>query len=125
MVARVLERMGATVRDRGAIYKAATQSVLLYGGEIWVVNGDMLKVLEGFHHRAARWITGMTVKCGADGEWEYPSVVDAMETADIQPIGVIIRRRHATIEERVACIPIYEMYTEADWMPGKIRLVRW
>ena len=39
--------------------------VLLYGSEIWVVTGVMLKVLEGFHHRATRRITGMMATRGA------------------------------------------------------------
>ena len=54
------------------MYNSVAQSVLLYGSEIWVVMGEMLKVLEGFHHRAARRITGMTAKRVAGGEWEYP-----------------------------------------------------
>ena len=62
----------------------------------------MLKVLEGFHHRAARRITGMMEKCGEGGEWDYPSVVEAIEDTGIHPIGVYIRRRQATISERVA-----------------------
>ena len=37
MVARVLERKGATVQDRVSIYKAVAQLVLLYVSEIWVV----------------------------------------------------------------------------------------
>ena len=48
-----------------------------------------------------------------------------MEVAGIHPIGVYIRRRQATIVERVACCPIYEMCTEVEWMLGKIWLVRW
>ena len=51
------------------MYKAVAQSVLLYGSEGWVVTGAMLKILEGFHHRAASQITGMTATRGADGEW--------------------------------------------------------
>ena len=51
------------------------QLVLFYGINIWVVTGEMLKVLEGFHHRAVQRITGMTEKRGAGGEWEYPLVV--------------------------------------------------
>ena len=70
MVERVLERTGETVRARGAMYKAVAQSVLLYGSKSWVVTGEMLKVLEGFHHRAERRITGLTVKHGAGGESE-------------------------------------------------------
>ena len=67
MLARVLERTGATMQARGAMYKAVAQSVLLYGRKSWVVTGEMLNVLEGFHHQAARWITGMTSKRGAGG----------------------------------------------------------
>ena len=70
MVARVLERTGEMVRARGAIYKAVSQLVLFYGRWSWVVTGDTLKVLVGFHHRAARRITGLTEKRGACREWE-------------------------------------------------------
>ena len=76
MVARVLEKTGSTVQAQGDIYKAAVQSVILYGRESWVVTGEMLKVLEGFHHRASRQITGMTEKYGAGGEWYHPTVVE-------------------------------------------------
>ena len=53
-----------------AIYKAVAQSVHLYGSEIRVVTSEILKVLEGLHHWAARRITGMTVTHGAGVEWE-------------------------------------------------------
>ena len=53
MVARALEKTEETVRSQGAMYKEVTQLVLLYGSEIWVVTGEMLKVLKGFHYRAA------------------------------------------------------------------------
>ena len=65
MIARVLAKTGAMVRDRGMIYKAVAQSVLMYGSLSWVVTGEMLKVLEGFHHQVARRITGMTATYGA------------------------------------------------------------
>ena len=53
----------------GIMYKAVYQLVILYDSESWVGTGEMLKVLEGLHHRAARRITGMTVKCGEGREW--------------------------------------------------------
>ena len=68
MIARVLERTGATVRALGAMYKTATQLVLLYGSNTWVVTRDMLKVLTVFHHWEAHQTTGMTAKRGAGGE---------------------------------------------------------
>ena len=84
----------------------------------------MLKVLEGFHYRAERRITGMTAKRGSGGEWEYPLVVEEMDAAGLHPIGVYIRRRHVTISERVACLPIYELCTEAERMPGTSWMVQ-
>ena len=36
MVARVLEKTGASKKTRGTFYKAVVQSVLLYGSETWV-----------------------------------------------------------------------------------------
>ena len=105
MIVRVLEKMGATVWDRGIMYKEVDQSVLLYGSEIWVVTREMLKVLEGFHHRAARHIMGTAATRGADGDWEYPLMVTKLEAAGIHPIWEYIRRRQATILENVACRP--------------------
>ena len=40
------------MRDRGMLYKAVSQTVILYGSDSWLVTGAMLKVLNGFHHRA-------------------------------------------------------------------------
>ena len=52
----------------------------------------MLKVLEGFHHQGAQRITGMTEKCRAGREWDYPLVVEATEITGFLPIEVYIRR---------------------------------
>ena len=109
MVARVLENAGATVRSRGEIYKAVEKSVLLYSSKRFLVTGEMLKVLTRFHKWAARYITGMTDKRGAGGDWYYPLVNEAMESAGLQPIGVYIKRRQTTIADRVACLPFYAL----------------
>ena len=60
MVGKVVKKMGTTVQAQYMLYKAIMQSVFLYEQESWVVTGSMLKVLEGFYHRAASWILGMT-----------------------------------------------------------------
>ena len=60
------------------MYKAVAQSMILYGSESWVVMGEMLKDMTELHHQAGQRITGMTMKREAGGEWEYPSVVQAM-----------------------------------------------
>ena len=92
------------VKDRsnsagqGMMYKALEQSVLLYDSNIWVVTKDMLKVLEGFHHRTARRITGIMATCGAGRDCKYPLVVLTMEAVGIHHVREYIRRRKATIE---------------------------
>ena len=48
-----------------------------------------------------------------------------MKAAGIHPIGVYIRKWQSNIEEKVSCCPIYELCTEAERMPGMIRLVQW
>ena len=48
-----------------------------------------------------------------------------MEAAGLNLIGVYIRKRKEAISERVACRPIYDMYTEAERIPETIRLVQW
>ena len=86
MISRVLENTRAPVWARGMMYRAVSQLVLLYGSESWVVMGATLKVLEGFHHRASRLITGMAATRGAGRKWEYPLVVAALESVGLHPI---------------------------------------
>ena len=69
MTARVLVKMGETVRAHGMMYNTVAQSVLMYVSESWVVIGGMLKFLEGYHQQVARQIMGMTTTSEADGEW--------------------------------------------------------
>ena len=56
-----------TVWDRGMVYKAVAQTVLIYGINSRLVTGLMMKVLKGFHHWAARRITGMTDRRAEEG----------------------------------------------------------
>ena len=61
------------------------------------------------------------------GRWKVgvPPVVEAMEAAGIHPIWEYIGRRQATIAERVACRPIYELCKEAEWIPVTSWMVWW
>ena len=60
VVEKVLGKMGEPIKLRAIMYKALFQEMLLYGSESWVVTDAMMTVLEGFHHRIARRIAGMT-----------------------------------------------------------------
>ena len=80
---------------------------------------------DGVPPLAAQRITGMTHKYRAGREWEYPLVEEAMEAARFHPIGVYIKRQKMTIADRVACRPVYSLYTEAERMPDTNRLLQW
>ena len=79
MIARVLAKTGEMVQTLGMMYKVVSQYVLLYSIESWVMTRAMLKVLEGFHLRAARHIMGMMATDGDGRDWEYTPVVVALE----------------------------------------------
>ena len=51
--------------------------------------------------------------------------MEAMEAAGIHPIGLYIKRQKTTIEESVACRPVYELCMEGYRILGMIRLVQW
>ena len=51
--------------------------------------------------------------------------MESMEGAGLRPIGEYIRRRQADISERADFRPIYDIYTEAERMPGTIRTIKW
>ena len=61
------------------MYKAVAQTVLLQGSKSWLVMGVMLNVLEGFHRRVARRISGIIAKRVVDGKWKYPLVGASLE----------------------------------------------
>ena len=109
MIERVLAKTGETVWARAMMYKAVDQLVLLYDSENWVVTGEMLNFLEGFQHREARRITGITATHGAVKKWGYSPVVAGLKTAGLHPIMEYIRRRRSIIAEILACLPIYEL----------------
>ena len=67
MVEKVSMRTGVAVRARAMLYKALVQMILLYGIKRWVVTGEMLKVLDGFHHRVARQMLGKKDHRTVDG----------------------------------------------------------
>ena len=125
MVSRVLERTGASPRVRGMFYKAVVQAVLLYGCESWVITDSMRKVLEGFHHRIARRISGLVAQRIGDNQWEYPPIADALEAAGLWTMKEYIRRRQATVEQYIATRPIYQLCTTAETQPGTSRFMRW
>ena len=107
MLAKVLGEMVSSMKSQSMMYKALVQTVLLYGSEIWVVTDTMMTVLEGFHHRIARCVLGITARWGNGGEWEWASVDAKLEATGIWLIREYMRRGQATISEYFTWSPIY------------------
>ena len=124
MIARVLEKTGASKRARGMFYKTVAMTVLLYGCESWVITDSMRKVLEGFHHRIARRISGKVAQRVGE-EWHYPPIEEALEEAGLWPMREYIRRRQATIADFIATRPIFELCNNAEVLGGASRVMRW
>ena len=53
-LAKILGRKEADRIMSGRFYDKVVQVVLLFGSKTWVLNLQMEKSLEGFHHRATR-----------------------------------------------------------------------
>ena len=111
VLAKVLTSTGATVHHQEIIYKAVVQKILLYGIEIWVVMGSILKVLEGLYHQLARRIVVKTDWHTVDRDWECIPVSDSLDISELWPIKEYIQRHHTTIEVHISCRPIYKLGT--------------
>ena len=122
----MLAREGANPRVSAMFYKAVVQSVLLYNCESWVVTPAVLKVLEGFHHRAARRITSMRGRLlHLENRWVYPPIMDALEMAGLYPIEHYINVRRNTLIQSIATRPTLELCRAAVPLSGSSRRHLW
>ena len=93
-VNRLLARQGANSKVSGYFYKAVCQSVLLYGCETWVVSDQILRSLDGFHHRVARRLTHRHTRFDrASDTWIVPAADLSLERASLKPMSEYILRR--------------------------------
>jgi len=125
MVSRVLVRDGASPRAMAMFYKAVVQSVLLYGSETWVLTDRMLKTLTGFHHRAARRITGMVAYRAPGGEWVYPPIDEVLKEAGMYTMEHYISKRRNRLVTYVATRPIYDLCCDAVRPSGSPNRMFW
>ena len=107
-------------------YKAVVQSVLLYGCETWVITSQVLKALEGFHHRVARRLSGLQPRyLPREDRWDYPPIEEALERAGLFPIEHYISVRQNTLVQNVATRPILDLCRESERLSGSARRTLW
>ena len=103
-VSKILTRQEVHAPVAGMFYQAVVAAVLLYGSKSWVLSPSALKVLEGFHVKASRQMTGMRPQQQTVGPWVYLKSAVVLAAARLRPVATYIRQlRHQiakTIEER-------------------------
>ena len=124
MVEKVVPKTGEMVWASVMLYKSVVKSLLLYRSESWLVMGLMIKVIEGFFHRVARRIKGVTAQRTTVGKCKFPLVTEALETVGIYPIKKYIQQRQDTASVQVACRPIYKLCTGADRIPEMSKVMQ-
>ena len=124
MIARVVAKLQIPAKAAGMFYKAIVQAVLLYGSETWVVDPPMLNVLESFHNRVARKITGRMAYLDRD-TWIYPPIKETLEKANLYPVAHYIHVRQAHLADFVATRPILATCRQTQQAIGESERIRW
>jgi hypothetical protein len=126
MVHRPLIKTGVSPRHIGYFYKAIVQAILLYGSETWTITPRMLQILNGFHHRIARRISGLMPVRQDDDSWFYPPLEKALEIAGLYTIAEYIQQRQNTLASYVLERPILQLCQQYDQAPyTQSRMYRW
>ena len=117
-ISPVLAWEGASPSVAGMFYRAAVLSIALYGSETWVWTDRMVVAIRGFHHRAARLLSGKLPRRRPDGSFEYCPADDALKMCSLQPVQVYIARRRDHLLTYVRGRPIYAQCRTAPRAPG-------
>ena len=107
------------------MYKVLFWTVLIYGSEIWVVTGFILKVIDDFHNRVARRILGKIDQHAGGFGWEWPPVREALYVSGMCPIKECIQSLNSAVAVHIFNRTIYELCEGAKNMTGSIMFMRW
>ena len=83
------------------------------------------RALSAFLHGAARRLTGRQPRREKDGEWQYPSLEEAMEEALLTDIRTSILRRQNTVAQYIATRPLLDLCVGARAREGAKVTLRW
>ena len=102
----------------GIFYKATVQSILLFGSKTWNLSPSSLKLLEGFHIRAAWRMTGKRPVKLRDGTWMYPNLAQVLEDAGLKTVAhyIAVWRQH--IANYIVNKPIFTTCVEGGRRRG-------
>jgi hypothetical protein len=99
----IWSRLSCTIRSEnasphacGIFYKATVQSILLFESKTWNLSPSGLKLLEGFHIRAAWHMADKRPMKLPDGTWTYPNLAQVLEDIGLKTVAhyISVRRQH-------------------------------
>jgi hypothetical protein len=118
-------RLSCTIRAEntspracGIFYKATVQSILLFGSEMWNLSPSSLRLLEGFHIRAAWQMTGKRPVKLWDGTWTYPNSAQVLEDAGLKTVAHYISVWRQHIANYIVNEPIFATCVEGGRRRG-------
>ena len=96
-------------RTLGHFFVTVVQAILLFGSDMWVATPHIKRILGGFHHRVARWISGKIPRRREEGVGEYPPLEYAMRVSGLEEIETYISRRKNKVAKYIATHPIMNL----------------
>jgi hypothetical protein len=110
----IWSRLSCTIRSEnasphacGIFYKATVQSILLFGSKTWNLSPSSLKLLEGFHIRAAWRMAGKRPVRLPDGTWTCPNLAQVLEDIGLKTVAHYIAACQQHIANNIANKPIF------------------
>jgi hypothetical protein len=124
-LAKILSSEKAEAKAMATIYRAVIQAVLLYGAESWAMTNTMVKRLQSFHNRCARYITGQHIRQNADETWTCPPTKEVLERAGLLPIQEYVTKRRSTIKVYSENLEIYKKCIVSRPLPSNPKQQVW
>ena len=97
-ISRILKREGANAVCMSRFYLTVVQAVLLYGAESWTISKRNMMLLQSFHRRATRYMTGQHILKVGD-TWKYPDHNRLLKKCKLFGIETYIERRRGTLRK--------------------------
>jgi hypothetical protein len=111
-LSRMIRAENASPHACSIFYKAAVQSILLFGSKTWNLSPQSLKCLEGFHIRAIWRMAGKRPKKPPDGTWTYPNSAAVLGEVGLKTIAHYIGVHRQHIASYIVDEPIFQTYMD-------------
>ena len=112
----ILSSDGASPTCMARFYMTIVQSVLLFGSETWVLSQCMLRRLNSFHYRCARYMAHQHIRQLPNGDWHHPDMNVVLETCHLRTLQEYINIRKTRLLHRYA-EPHLELYQQCLSLP--------